>query len=197
MPGLRPVKRRSRSSTVRRMICARYAALFVLPVIAVPCSAAPQPLPGIAVFRDIMVPMRDGVRLSTDIYMPARDGVPVSGKFPVLLERTPYGSGKAGPWASYFVPRGFIAVAQNVRGRFGSEGRWFPLRNDVQDGYDTDLWIAAQPWCNGRIGTVGTSYAGGTQHAMAIGRAPHLATMVPADSMSNPGQYGIRHNGAF
>lgn len=67
----------------------------------------------------------------------------------------------------------------------------------MQDGYDTDLWIAAQPWCNGRIGTVGMSYAGGTQHAMAIGRAPHLATMVPADSMSNPGQYGIRHNGAF
>ncbi len=144
-----------------------------------------------------MVPMRDGVRLSADIYLPARNGVPVGGTFPVILERTPYGTGKAEPWATYFVSRGYVAVAQDVRGRFNSEGRWFPLRDDVQDGYDTARWIGRQPWCNGKIGAVGTSYPGGTQHAMAIGNAPHLAAMVPTDAMSNPGRYGVRHNGAF
>ena len=164
------------------------------------CACAPgqsAPEYGITVAKGIMVPMRDGVRLRTDIYFPSRDGVAVPGKFAVIVERTPYGSFNAELWAAYFVPRGYIAIGQNVRGRHGSEGRWFPLRDDVQDGYDTARWIGRQPWSNGKVGTVGTSYCGGTQHAMALSGAPELAAMVPVDSMSNIGRYGVRHNGAF
>ena len=44
-----------------------------------------------ALTSDVMVRMRDGVRLATDVYRPARDGRPLPGRFPVILERTPYG----------------------------------------------------------------------------------------------------------
>ena len=125
--------------------------------------------------RDVMVPMRDGVRLATDIHRPAINGVPTPTKFPVILERTPYGKdgGPSGAqWAQYFVSRGYIFVAQDVRGRYGSEGNWRPHRDDVNDGYDTVKWIGEQSWCDGNIGSVGTSYPGGTQHALAISNPP-------------------------
>ena len=147
--------------------------------------------------KNVMVAMRDGVRLATDIYRPAANGTPVEGKFPVILERTPYGKAGIESWANYFVPRGYIAVGQDVRGRHGSEGRWRPHRDDGNDGYDTARWIGSQPWSEGGIGTVGTSYPGGTQHALALANPPCLKTMVPVDAMSNYGRYGIRHNGAF
>ena len=154
----------------------------------------------VALSRDVMVPMRDGVRLATDIHRPATNGVPTSGKFPVILERTPYGKdgGPSGAlWAQYFVSRGYIFVAQDVRGRYASEGNWRPHRDDMNDGYDTAKWIGEQPWCDGNIGTVGTSYPGGTQHALAISNPPYLKAMIPVDAMSDYGRYGIRHNGAF
>jgi len=151
----------------------------------------------ITVSKDVMVPMRDGVRLATDIYRPVLNGAPVAGKFPVILERTPYNKNGIEEWARYFVSRGYVAVGQDTRGRYGSEGRWRPHRDDVNDGYDTAKWIGEQPWSNGNIGTVGTSYPGGTQHALALSNPPSLKAMIPVDAMSDYGRYGIRHNGAF
>jgi putative CocE/NonD family hydrolase len=173
----------------------RLLAGILLPIAAACAQTTPDY--GIIAATNVMIPMRDGVRLATDIHYPARDGVPAPGKFPVIMERTPYGSHNIESWASYFVPRGYIAIGQNVRGRYGSEGRWFPHRDDVNDGYDMAQWIGRQPWFNGRIGTVGTSYPGGTQHALAMSNPPHLAAMIPVDSMSNSGRFGVRHNGAF
>lgn len=72
-----------------------------------------------------------------------------------------------------------------------------PTRDDGADGSDLMRWIGEQPWFSGKAGSMGTSYGGATQHAMAIASAPHLAAMVPVDAMSNPGRYGVRHNGAF
>ncbi len=161
-------------------------------------SVAQEPY-GVVVSRDVLVPMRDGVRLAADIYRPARNGAPVEGRFPVILERTPYGKGSDGApeMAVDFARHGYVAVAQDVRGRYGSEGTWRFTRDDVSDGYDTAKWIGAQPWCDGGIGTVGTSYPGGTQHALAISNPPYLKAMIPVDAMSDYGRYGIRHNGAF
>jgi putative CocE/NonD family hydrolase len=153
--------------------------------------------PDIVVTKNIMVPMRDGVRLATDVYRPAKNGVALEGRFPVILERTPYNKDGAQNWARYFVAHGYVAVAQDVRGRYASEGRWQPMRDDVRDGYDTVKWIGEQPWCDGGVGTVGTSYPGGTQHALALSNPPYLKALVPVDAMSNFGRYGIRHNGAF
>jgi hypothetical protein len=177
-------------------------ALLVLPAAAaMPAREAGQPQQteraDVAVSKNVMITMRDGVRLATDIYRPAKDGVPLEGRFPAILERTPYNKDGSRGWAQFFVPRGYIAVAQDVRGRYGSEGRWRPMRDDVADGFDTAKWIGEQAWSDGGIGTVGTSYPGGTQHALAIANAPHLKALIPVDAMSNFGRYGVRHNGAF
>lgn len=147
--------------------------------------------------RNVMVPGRDGVRLATDVYAPGRNGV-VSGRFPTIVERTPYNkeSGTEGP-VRYFVPRGYVVVRQDIRGRYASEGTWRAMRDDGPDGAALLAWIAAQPWSNGKVGTMGTSYGGATQHAIALTGAPALAAMVPVDAMSNTGYYGIRHHGAF
>jgi putative CocE/NonD family hydrolase len=160
-------------------------------------GAASEPRYEVIVSKNVMVPMRDGVRLAIDIYRPALNGLPVEGKFPVILERTPYNKDGIESWVRYFVPRGYVAVGQDVRGRFTSEGIWRMHRDDGNDGYDTAKWLGAQPWCDGNLGTVGTSYPGGTQHALALSNPPYLKTMIPVDAMSDYGRYGIRHNGAF
>ena len=71
------------------------------------------------------------------------------------------------------------------------------MADDPQDGYDVVEWIAAQDWSDGKVGTFGTSYPGGTQHALAEMNPPHLTTMVPIDALSNCGVSGMRHGGAF
>jgi predicted acyl esterase len=97
--------------------------------------------------ENVMVAMRDGTHLATDIYFPAMNGAPVEGKFPVILMRTPYGKTlEAGTVSRWFVPSGYIVVIQDVRGRYKSEGHWFPIRDDPNDGFDTAKWIGAQPW---------------------------------------------------
>jgi len=156
-----------------------------------------QPKYGITVSKNVMISMRDGVKLACDIYRPALNGQAAEGKFPVILERTPYGKDDAEYWAEFFVPRGYIAIGQDVRGRYDSEGTWRPFRDDGNDGYDTAKWIGEQPWSDGSIGTVGTSYPGGTQHALALSNPPYLKAMIPADAMSDFGRYGVRHDGAF
>jgi len=117
--------------------------------------------------KGVMVAMRDGVKLATDIYRPGANGTAADGKFPALLERTPYGKGGASvnAAAQYYVPRGYVLVVQDVRGRYQSEGRWRPIVDDPKDGSDTAAWIGAQPWSDGGIGTMGSSYGGATQHA--------------------------------
>jgi putative CocE/NonD family hydrolase len=159
------------------------------------------PLPGsgeVAALRNVMVTMRDGTRLATDVYLPARDGVALPGRFPVILSRTPYNKdGAAVSTVPMFVPYGYAVVLQDVRGRFRSEGRWVPLKDDPQDGADTAKWVCSQPWSSKAIGTIGSSYPGATQHALAIGGAPCVKAMVPRNAMSNFGRYGVRHHGAF
>jgi uncharacterized protein len=147
--------------------------------------------------NDVMVPMRDGVRLATDIYLPARNGNAVDGKWPTILMRTPYSKANDRPDGPYFATHGYAVVFQDTRGRFHSEGVWHMLTDDGRDGVDTCAWIARQPWSNGKIGTMGTSYVGGTQHAIAMERAPELATAIPIDAMSNLGHASMRNGGAF
>jgi hypothetical protein len=142
--------------------------------------------------RTVMVPMRDGVRLGTDVYLPKAEG-----KFPVLLTRTPYNKAGSAAAVAPFVAAGYAVVVQDVRGRYQSEGSWVPVRDDPNDGFDTAKWIGAQPWCDGGIGTFGSSYGGATQHALAIAGAPFVKALIPRNAMSNFGRYGLRHNGAF
>jgi putative CocE/NonD family hydrolase len=163
--------------------------------------------------RDVMVKLRDGVRLATDIYRPARNGVALPEKFPVLLERTPYGKAQVSrsevdagmtvsrprpEVAAWFVQHGYIVVYQDCRGRYGSEGEFVKYLSDGEDGFDTVAWLAAQPWCNGKVATMGLSYAGHTQGSLACLNPPALTAMViDSGAFSNAYQSGIRSGGAL
>ncbi len=142
--------------------------------------------------NNVLVPMKDSVRLATDLYIPAGGG-----KFPAILCRTPYDkTGEKSNGAAYCA-HGYVYVAQDTRGRYASEGVWKFLVDDARDGEETVNWIAKQTWSNGKVGTTGTSYVGGTQHALALRRPNALVTSIPVDAVSNPGRQGIRNGGAF
>jgi uncharacterized protein len=151
----------------------------------------------VEVRRDVMVPMHDRVRLATDIYLPAGDHNIVPGKWPTILMRTPYNKAGDENDGRYFAQHGYAVVFQDTRGRYRSEGVWHMLTDDGPDGVDTCDWVAKQPWSNGKIGTMGSSYVGGTQHAIALERAPELATAIPIDAMSDMGYASMRNGGAF
>src|SRR3954462_3730160 len=185
----------------------RSPGLFVVPLIVLSSvpgawAQAPQVAHRDAEFEVVVPPdtriaVRDGTSLAADIYRPARDGKVVEGRFPTLLTRTPYNKNGASGDGKFYAERGYNAVANDVRGRYASEGTWRMMVDDPVDGYDVVEWIAAQPWSDGKVGTFGTSYPGGTQHALAEMRPPHLTTMIPIDALSNCGISGMRHGGAF
>jgi uncharacterized protein len=164
--------------------------------------------------RDIMVPMRDGTKLACDVYHPTAAGQTVPGAFPVILERTPYGKGQTSrseisrhhperpqsrqEVAAFFVHHGYVVIYQDCRGRYGSEGTFEKYLTEATDGYDTCAWLVRQCWCNGRIGTMGLSYAAHTQMALASLNPPGLAAMfVDSGGFANAYQSGIRQGGAF
>jgi uncharacterized protein len=173
------------------------SAWLVVVSASLPLRAQSQPSYGVSETKNVMITMRDGIKLAADIYRPTQNGQLMDGKFPVILSRTPYNKDDAAQVASSFVPHGYVVVLQDVRGRYMSEGHWRPHVEDPNDGYDTAKWIGSQPWCDGGIGTLGSSYAGATQHALAISNAPYVKAMVPRNAMSDYGRYGVRHNGAF
>ncbi len=156
----------------------------------------------------VMVPMRDGVRLATDVHLPKSPG-----PYPVILERTPYGRDEPSrseitasnpkpmtrsDFAEVFTEAGFAVVYQDNRGRHGSEGVFVKYLSDGEDGYDCCDWILQQPWCDGRICTMGLSYAAHTQAALGCAGAPGIvAQVLDSGGFSNSWTGGIRQFGAF
>lgn len=153
----------------------------------------------IIVQENVMVEMRDGIKLATDIYFPALNGKIVDKKFPVILTRTPYGKHEIAHGRDHngYVPYGYIMIKQDTRGRGNSEGVWHWMTDDRPDGYDTIEWIARQPWSDGKIGMIGCSYHGATQHLAAMANPPHLTTIIPNDPSVNHGIGSIIYGGAF
>jgi uncharacterized protein len=155
-----------------------------------------------------MVLMRDGTRLATDVYLP--NSVEC---FPVILERTPYGrrtpstsevrQGEPRPQARAEVARrftshGYAVVYQDCRGRYESEGKFVKYLSDGDDGFDTCSWIRAQPWCDGRICTMGFSYSAHAQASLGSLNPPGLtAQIIDCGGFANAWTSGIRQNGAF
>ena len=86
---------------------------------------------------------------------------------------------------------------QDVRGRFRSEGEWYPFAHEAPDGYDAVEWLAAQPWSDGKVGTTGRSYPGSAQAALATLNPPHLSTMIVDVGASNYYHSSMRQNGAL
>ena len=167
-------------------------ALFCCQLLISQTRHSDSSLPGIIEELDVKVTMRDGVRLSTNIYRPDAPG-----KFPVLLMRSPYGNGSAGNTeAAYAVNRGYVVVLQDTRGRYESEGIFDAMQPEALDGFDTQQWVGAQPWCNGKIGTFGGSYVGYTQWMPAPLRSQYLVTMFPVVTFSDLHDV-VYQNGAF
>jgi putative CocE/NonD family hydrolase len=144
-------------------------------------------------------PMRDGVRLATEVYRPAE-----AGRHPVVLTRTPYnrttsptGSNCNSASAQRFARSGYVALNQDVRGTYRSEGRFRPIVQEANDGYDAVEWAADQPWSNGKIGMYGGSYVGLTQWQAAIRTPPHLVAMVPNITASDYFDHWTYVNGVF
>jgi len=137
---------------------------------------------------DVMVRARDGIGLATDVYLP--DG---PGPFPTVLTRLPYGKTEAycamPVVADLWNRRGYAAVVQDVRGKWGSEGVFEPnlARNEISDGHDTVDWIAKQPWSDGRVGMWGESYFGFTTWAAAVSQHPALVAIAPGDTANHRG----------
>ncbi|GIW92695.1 MAG: antibiotic hydrolase [Pirellulaceae bacterium] len=177
--------------------CRHAAEVLAIAWLFAAVGAAQESLFDVAVESNVWVTMRDGVRLATDIYRPAREGRPVEDRFPVILTRTPYNKDGSRAVGNYYAARGYVFVAQDTRGRYRSEGIWHWLTDDGPDGADTAEWIASQPWSNGRIGMFGTSYVGGTQHALAMYGSPYLKTVIPVDAVCNMGYASMRNGGAF
>jgi putative CocE/NonD family hydrolase len=130
--------------------------------------------------QETTITMRDGVRLRT-----RRVGPSDGRAHPTVLVRTPYGIGWTPPVP--FLPfvsrvlarRGYHVVLQDTRGRYGSEGSFYPFVHEAEDGRDTLEWISQQPWCDGRVGMWGGSYFGYTQWAVAADPPPCLRALVP------------------
>lgn len=165
--------------------------------------------PGSGWRRVVSTPMRDGVELVADVYAATCD----PSALPVLLERTPYGrrntrgsDGAVGEWnpappdvvCSRFTERSYIVVRQDCRGRFDSGGLFVKYLSEAEDGFDTVDWIARQPWCDGRVATMGVSYSAHAQTALASLGPPHLAAMfLDSGGFASAYETGVRMGGAF
>ena len=115
---------------------------------AVTPTRTPDRFTGARLERNVRVPMRDGVSLSAHVFHPAGAAAPL----PVVLIRQPYGKDDH-PFmharGTYWARKGYVCVIQDVRGKYASEGRWEPVVNEADDGWDTIDWIAGRPWCDG------------------------------------------------
>src|SRR6266404_4022740 len=142
--------------------------------------------------RNVSVKMRDGVTLHADIFRPQAEG-----KFPVLLQRTPYNKDNGVEFGIKAAARGYVVIFQDVRGRYASEGEWYTFKNEPNDGYDTVEWASGLPYSNGKVGMFGGSYVGATQMLAAIARPPHLAGICPTVTASNYHDGWTYQGGAF
>lgn len=167
-----------------------YATAFSLTTIATMVHAA-EPFE-VTIEGGVAAKMRDGVILRADIYRPKADG-----KFPVLLQRTPYDKRNSVVFGVRAAARGFVVIVQDVRGRYSSEGEWYPFKHESDDGYDTVEWAAALPYSNGKVGMLGGSYVGATQMLTAIAHPPHLAGICPIVTATNYHDGWTYQGGAF
>jgi hypothetical protein len=173
---------------LKKNLCLLAFAVSLLPCLPVKGQTAAD----IVVERNAAMQTRDGVTLRADIYRPAAEG-----SYPVLLTRTPYNKDNTAVFARKAVVRGYMVVAQDVRGRFASEGEWYPFKHESDDGYDAVEWAAALPHSNGKVGMFSGSYVGATQMLAAISQPTHLAGICPAVTASNYHENWTYQGGAF
>jgi uncharacterized protein len=162
---------------------------------------------------EVMIPMRDGVKLHTEIYSPRS----AEGALPILMNRTPYGISSPDKGVSNMIYRyadmvsdGYIFVFQDIRGRYGSEGKFVMLRpihdakdpkgvDESTDTYDSIDWLVKNvAHNNGRVGLDGISYDG---FLVTMGMVnPHPALKAASEQACMGDTWlgdDFFHNGAF
>ncbi|MCL6572662.1 MAG: CocE/NonD family hydrolase, partial [Bacillus sp. (in: Bacteria)] len=151
----------------------------------------------ILIEKNVSCTMRDGTNLYADVYRPK-----IPGKFPVLLTRLPYN--KDLPMYSHryldthpVVQNGYVVIVQDVRGRFHSEGDFYPHIYEAEDGYDTVEWATSLPYSTGKVGMFGLSYYSYTQLLSAVERPPHLQAIAPAMTLNDWRKNSVENNGKF
>lgn len=165
---------------------------------------------------DAAIPMRDGKHLFTVIYYPKKAGE----KYPILLNRTPYGVGPYDPSQmkptlghnEHLMKSGYIFVFQDVRGRYMSEGDFLDVRpfkpkktgkrdiDESTDTYDTIEWLLKnlKSRTNGKVGMWGISYGGFYTVMGLLSYHPNLVAASPQAPVTDwfSGD-DFHHNGAF
>jgi predicted acyl esterase len=171
-----------------------------------------SPLPcDIECSRDVAVPMRDGILIYVDIYRPTGDA-----EVPAIVAWTPFSKAGGyhtldlypgrfdipesalsglqtweGPDPAYWCDHGYAVVNADARGAFMSQGDiHFWGSQEGEDGYDLVEWLAAQDWCNGRVGLTGNSWLAIVQWHVAAQRPPHLAAIAPWEGSADLYRHG-------
>lgn len=108
---------------------------------------------------------------------------------PAIIEYLPYRkddvtAGQDATRHPFFAEHGYAAVRVDIRGTGDSEGiitdEYTP--QEQADALEVLSWIAAQPWCTGRIGMIGYSWGGFNGLQVAAHRPPELGAVVTAYS---------------
>jgi uncharacterized protein len=154
----------------------------------------------IVVEENVMITMSDGTKLAADIYRPKADG-----KFPTLIERTPYNKKNSSEIQAeahvYFAERGYVFIVQDTRGRFASEGKFYPNLDDAwlkrRDGFESVEWIAKQPWSDGKVGVIGGSQTGQTAYYIGPTQPKAMTSMFVRESASDLHAHWYYRGGAF
>ncbi|MDG1894305.1 MAG: CocE/NonD family hydrolase, partial [Fuerstiella sp.] len=170
--------------------------LLLVPVDVLTACVADEIDLGTVTERHKMISMRDGKHLSAYLYTPSG-----SGPWPAVFEQR-YGSLRGTATrqnAAKMAEAGFVVVLVNFRGTHLSEGKWVGYRalqwGELQDGYDTCEWLAAQTWSTGKIGTFGSSQGGYAQNYLAVTQPPHLVCQYMIDTGLSLFQEGYRIGG--
>lgn len=145
----------------------------------------PLPKYHVTIDHDVSTTMSDGVNLISDIYRPDQ-----TGKFPVILSRTPYGKNNQDHYyeqiAKLFAGQGFVFIVQDVRGKTPSQGNFYPHLYDAKDGSETISWVIRQPWSDGQIALWGFSYLGVASWQAASHSKYPVSTLIPWFAGSSP-----------
>ena len=129
----------------------------------------------------VFMTTRGGAKLVSYVARPVG-----TGPFGVVMQRTPY-TRILHPAGRFWAARGYIFVAQHVRGRDISDGNDFgDYDTDVDDGYDAVEWAAKLPGSNGRVGLIGHSDEGRLAWYAAVSAPPHLAAIAPSAATGDP-----------
>lgn len=142
----------------------------------------PKPKYRVVLEKNVMVSMPDGTKLATDIYRPK-----TLDKFPVIIIRTPYHktnySHRFLAWL--FASQGYVIIVQDVRGKYGSEGEFYPYAYEALDGHTTVTWAGEARWSNGKVALFGLSYSGSCAWLAARYKSPYLRTIISMFTTQN------------